>query len=79
MRKIIHKLRQKPEEERRHLLHFFIFVVAIILIVLWVYSLDKRLTSQETKIKLKEDLQPFSVLKDNLVGGYKSMGDSSSE
>lgn len=79
MRKYIHKLRQKPEEERRHILHIFIFVVAVVMILLWVYSLGRSFNEPETKIKMKEDLKPFSVLKDNLVGGYNSMSDKEVE
>lgn len=75
MRKIIHKLRQKPEEERRHILHILIIIAAIIMIILWSYSLGKSFSSPETKIKVKEDLKPFSVLKDSLVGGYNSVSE----
>jgi len=75
MRKIIHKLRQKPEEERRHILHILIIIAAIVMIILWSYSLGKSFTSPETKIKVKQDLKPFSVLKDNLVDGYKSVSE----
>jgi len=75
MRKIIHKLRQKPEEERRHILHILIIIAAIVMIILWTYSLGKSFTSPETKIKVRQDLKPFSVLKDNLVDGYKSVSE----
>jgi len=79
MRKFIHKLRQKPEEERRHILHIITFIAAIIMIILWTYSLGKSLTSPETKVKIKQDLKPFSVLKDNIVGGYKNISNPSSD
>ena len=46
------------------------------MVMLWVLSLGKSLTSPETKEKIKQDLQPFSVLKDNLVEGYKSTGET---
>ncbi|MFA5936889.1 MAG: hypothetical protein WC822_03355 [Candidatus Paceibacterota bacterium] len=70
MKKIIHKLRQQPEETRRHILHIITFFFAVIMIMLWIVSLGKNLSSEDTKIKMKQDLQPFSVLKDNLVDGY---------
>ncbi len=73
MRKIIHHLRKQPEEHRRHILHITIVIVAIIMIILWTYSLGKSIASPDTKIKMKQDLQPFSVLKDNIVGGYKGV------
>jgi hypothetical protein len=75
MRKTIHRLRQKPEEERRHILHISIVIAAIIMIALWVFSLGKSLTAPETKQKVKQDLQPFSVLKNNLSDGYKSVSE----
>ena len=67
MRKIIHNLRRQPEEVRRHVLHISIFIVAIIMILLWVYSLGKNITNPDTQTKMKQDLAPFSDLKDNLV------------
>lgn len=76
MRKIIHKLRNRPEEERRHILHIVTFVLGLFMILLWTFSLGKDISSKETKVKIKQDLQPFSVLKDNLVGGYKSIGET---
>jgi len=69
----VHKLRSRPEEERRHILHILIFIIGIIMIVLWTFSLGKSISNPDSKIKMKQDLQPFSVLKDNLVGGYKSV------
>ena len=72
IRNFIHRLRNRSEEERRHLLHIFTFVFAIIIVVLWIFSLSKSLTTEETKIKVKNDLEPFSILKDNLVESYES-------
>ena len=66
MKKIIHNLRNQPEKTRRHLLHIITGVVALILIILWGYSLSRTLGSPETAEKIKQDLKPFSVLKDNL-------------
>jgi hypothetical protein len=73
MKKIIHKLRNRPEEERRHILHIIVFVLALFMILLWTFSLGKSIANKDTKIKIQQDLKPFSVLKDNLVGGYESI------
>ena len=73
MRKIIHRLRKKPEEERRHILHISVFIIGIIMVLLWTYSLGRSIANPDTKVKIKQDLQPFSVLKDNLSEGYKSV------
>jgi hypothetical protein len=43
------------------------------MVILWTFSLGKSITNPDTKKKIKQDLQPFSVLKDNLVEGYKSV------
>lgn len=77
MKKIIHNLREQPEEVRRHVLHILIFAVIVIMVILWVFSLGKGLSSSDTKEKVKQDLQPFSVLKDNIVDGYKSSTENS--
>lgn len=78
MKKIIHHLRKQPEEVRRHILHLLILAVAIIMIMLWVFSLGKSLTNPDTQLKIKQDLEPFSVLKDNIVDGYKNTSDTNS-
>ncbi|MEK7572276.1 MAG: hypothetical protein AAB493_00230 [Patescibacteria group bacterium] len=67
MKKIINRLRNQPEEDRRHILHILTFAFAIILIIIWIYSLGKTITSTDTKIKIKQDLKPFTMLKDSLV------------
>jgi hypothetical protein len=67
MKKIIKRLRNRPEEERRHILHILTFGCAIILILFWVYSLGRTITSDDTKTKIKQDLQPFTILKDSIV------------
>ncbi|MFA6523909.1 MAG: hypothetical protein WC264_01375 [Candidatus Paceibacterota bacterium] len=79
MRKFIHKLRQKPEEERRHILHTVTIIAAVVMIILWTYSLGRSISSPETKVKIKQDLKPFSVLKDNIVGGYKNISNPASD
>lgn len=70
MKKIIHNLRQKPEEVRRHILHIVIFIIAVVLFVAWIYTLGTDLSDEETKAVIKNNLQPLSALKDNLTGGY---------
>ena len=78
MRKLIHHLRRQPEEVRRHVLHIVIFVMAIIMVMLWIFSLGKSLANPDTQLKIKQDLKPFSVLKDNIVDGYNSASDTNS-
>ncbi len=75
MKKIIHRIRKQPEKVRRHILHVMTIVIAVVLIFLWVYSLGTNLIDSNTQIKVSNDLKPFSALKDNLVGGYKSLSE----
>ena len=73
MKKIIHHIRKQPEEVKRHILHVLIVAFAVVLILLWIYSLGTTLTSPDTQVKVNQDLKPFSVLKDNMIGGYNSI------
>ena len=76
MRKIIHHLRRQPEEVRRHILHALTIFFALVLLLLWIFSLGKSFSDPDTQAKINNDLKPFSALKDGLVGGYKSMSES---
>lgn len=76
MKKIIHHLRRQPEHVRRHVLHVTTLVAGIILLFLWVYSLGTSLANPDTQAKINSDLKPLSALKDNLIGGYKSISES---
>ena len=67
MKKIIHNLRNRPEEQRRHILHIIVFIFAIILITLWIYSLGTSVASKENKKQMKSDLQPFNLLKNSIT------------
>ena len=73
MKKIIHRLRQQPEAIRTHILHVLTLVAGFILILLWIYSLGKNLSSSDTRAKIDNDLKPLSALKENIVNGYKSI------
>ncbi len=78
MKKIIHKLRKRPEAERRHILNLLMIIVVIIMLALWVFSLSISFSNKDAKIKMQQDLKPFTVLKDNIVGGYNSVSDKNS-
>ena len=67
MKKMIHNLRKQPEHARRHLLHLLTIIGAIILIILWGYSLSRTWSSPDTKVKIQQDLKPFSMLKDSIT------------
>ena len=73
MHKIIHNLRQQPESRRRHILHICTGIFAVLLGMVWVYSLGQNFSNPDTQSKLKEDLKPFEALKSNMVDGYNSL------
>ena len=75
MEKIIHNIRRQPEEVRRHILHVLTVVFAFILLSLWVYSLGTSFTDENTQAKVNDGFKPLSALKDNLIGGYKSISE----
>ena len=60
MKHIIHNIRKQPEQVRRHILHVSTACVAVILVLLWIYSLGAALTNSSTQAKIDQDVQPFS-------------------
>lgn len=73
MHKVIHHLRKQPAHIRTHILNVSMLFFIIVLSMIWVYSLGAKISNSDTQIKLKQDLQPFSVLKNSMVGGYNSI------
>ncbi len=73
MKRIFHHIRKQPEKTKRHILHILIFCFALILFFLWTYSLGTTLTSTDTGAQIKQDLKPFSVLKDNITDELNSI------
>jgi hypothetical protein len=67
MRKFIHHLRRQPDHVKRHVLHVFTGVAAVVLFSLWVYSLGGNFNDLASKSDVKETLAPLSVLKNNLA------------
>lgn len=78
MKTIIHNIRKQPEQVRRHILHVLTLGCAIVLILLWIYSLGSNLTNADTQTRIGQDLKPFSALKDNMVNGYEDLSQPSS-
>ena len=73
MKKIIHNLRNQPEDVRRHILHITTVVLAIFLFLIWVYSLGSGFSSEDLQEQVKTDIEPLSALKDNFINGYNSI------
>ncbi len=75
IKKIVHHLRSRPEEERRHILHIFTFIGAVFMIVLWTFTLGQTLGGEDTKTKIKEDVKPFSNFTNNLSDNFNEIED----
>lgn len=73
MHKIIHNLRKQPEEVRRHILHIVVIAFAVILVILWVYSLGVKLNNENTQYELKESIKPFQDLGDDIGSDINSL------
>jgi hypothetical protein len=76
MKRIIYNLRNQSEEVRRHVLHLLTFVMAIMLLFIWLYSLGSSLSSPKKQAKTSNEAKPFSALQGNLIGGYESIVES---
>lgn len=71
MKKFIQNLREKPEEERQHILHISTFVCALLLLVGWSYSLNQSFRGDpDLAVKVQQQVQPFKELKANVIDGY---------
>ncbi|MDP9249567.1 MAG: hypothetical protein M3M85_03615 [bacterium] len=77
--KHVHKVRNQPEHVRQHILHVATVVFAAILFLLWVVSLGRNFTKQDTRAEVRDDLEPLSALKANILGGYQSITEQNGE
>lgn len=77
MRKIIRNLRAQPEHVKKQILYISMLAFVVILILLWILSLGTTINKKETEISVKKDLQPFTILKANVIDGYKSISTES--
>lgn len=67
MRKIIHKIRNQPEEVKRHILHVSVIIAGVLLLAIWVNTLGGSFNSTVANEELKKNVEPLSVLKSNLA------------
>jgi len=70
MKKIIHHLRNKPHEERRHILHLTVFVFSICMVFVWIYSLSTNLVSSNNA-SIGQDFEPIVEFTNTLDIDYK--------
>jgi hypothetical protein len=79
MKKIIYRLREQPEEVRKNILHISIVAFAIVLFLLWIYTLGTNLTDPDTHTIIQNDLEPLSNLKADVTEGFTQLNDGSFE
>jgi len=77
-RKFVHHLRSKTEEEKKQILYIFMICVIVIMFIFWIWSLGGQISDPQNKSKMKQDLAPFSTLKDDLLNGYDDISGTSS-
>jgi hypothetical protein len=70
MQNFIFQIRKQPERVKRSILHVTTGIFAVLLVMLWVYSLGTNLSSDDTQAKINQDLKPLSALKANILDGY---------
>lgn len=73
MKKIILKLRSKPEHVRRQILHILVVTSVVIFFTLWLYSFKNHISDSDFNTKIKQDLKPFALLKDGIVESTKNL------
>lgn len=70
MKRIIHRLRNKSHEERRHILHITVFVFSIGMVFVWIYSLSTNLVSSDD-VSIQKDLEPIVEFTETLNADYQ--------
>lgn len=67
MKNFIYNIRRQPEEIKRQILHVLVAVAGVILLSVWVYSLGGNLSDTVSEENIKKNVEPLSVLKNNLA------------
>ena len=70
MKNFVKKLREKPEEERKHILHISTFVCAILLIAFWSFTLKQDFSDPDLQVRVQQEVKPFKDLQANVLDSY---------
>lgn len=76
MRKLVYRLRELPESDKRAILNLSIVFVSLALFGLWSLTLRHNLTALETQVKMKRDLEPLKNFSGGLTAGYNLLEDT---
>ncbi len=75
MKQYIQKIRSKPEQERKQYAMLWTIVSMALVGGVWIYSMSERFNSN-TKVQVKEDIKPFSILGKSLAKTYSNISAS---
>lgn len=74
-KRFFEQLREKPYNEKKHILHVTTFIFAIILVAIWSMTLSNSFRDPDLKTQFSQSLEPFQELQANVVGGYNIVSD----
>jgi hypothetical protein len=74
MRKIIHKIRQKPESVRRFVATSSALVITLVIAFVWISTLGVQNKVTATK---KQGTNPFALIKQSFEKAFTKTGDRS--
>lgn len=75
MRKVIEKIKQKPEQVRRHILLGTSLAITGIIFGSWMFLFHSEFSKTEKKPDLASDLKPLSMLKDDFLKTFHTVSD----
>ena len=75
MRKIIEKLKQKPEHVRRQVLLVSSLAITGIIFGSWMFLFHSEFSKSDNKPSLASDLKPLSMLKDDFLKTFHTISD----
>jgi len=73
MHPIIKNLQQKPVHVRENVALSVAFIAALFLFIAWATLLPYRLHKTTSDTAVKEQVKPFTLLKDNIVEVYANV------
>ncbi len=70
IKKVVYKLRELPEKDKRNILSLSVLFTGLVLFGLWSMTIHRNLTALETKAKMERDLEPLKNFSGSLTAGY---------
>lgn len=73
MKKLVNNLKNQSHEIKVYILYALTFASGIVLFILWIYSFGGSPEKPTLAESVEKDIEPFGVLKANLVDGYNNL------